>query len=704
MENQPPAFGFRPILPRKKQQTPEKPPTVATRNSARSSVACESCRKKKVKCDAARPTCSACSSMSVECVYRTAPAESSMAALKRKYGELESYTEDLKGTQNAMEQVFCAMQNRPVGEATAIFKKIRAGANIHSILRHVSAGDLFLQLHVEPETRYRFEFPLKIEMPRFLRMTDNPYLWSRMYEAPFALPDAAFSSPTPLAKDRSSPYVKPYFSATIVDPRMDCVVPSLWTEVSKDNDLMRQLLRCYFSYEHQFLGCIHKDHFLNDMISGSTEHCSPLLMNAVLAFACHSCTRLTDRAHHWDPQTLGYKFFAEARRLWELEKRRKKSLTTVQAVIIFNGLSNVNCVDKIGLAYKDRAVNMIHELGLHEAAIQSQGKGGRDSRAFTLWAIYFWISLQDFHFRSSTPNFTAPTVALPNPDESSEWYSEFFVRYPQDSQPHSTNYGHVFKAKCELAVIMNAVRNKLFAGEQNPNKRPKVRPSEVAATFIQDLQTWFAALPVSLLPGNIVFPAQLQLHILYQDVMAVLCEKALADTTASIFGSPRTYTQSLLAYSKMCFETLVRLYYLRHGFEGCDSYLIQDLQVLAYLAQNRLNAATKNTAGDAATDLNEARATLFLAAKGLHIQGKNYYLALALSHILQNDLRPEEAVMLYRYTDVQKEDGAIARLKPDHIQAQYPVWAVAKKDRAEKSPGLGEVMENLVLLSIASGS
>ncbi|KAF2634761.1 nitrate assimilation regulatory protein nirA [Massarina eburnea CBS 473.64] len=704
MQHQMPLGGFRPILPRVGQRPHAGHRPSLTGKGSRSSVACEICRKKKVKCDAIRPTCSACLSLALVCVYRTAPAESSMAAIKRKYGELETYVEERKTTQSAMEQLFHAMQTRPEAEAAAIFARIRSAANPETILRQVSTGDLLLQLHVTPETRYRFEFPLRIDMPDALRSPANPYLQSRMYEAAFSPLGRKQPSPAFLAGNPPpSQYVKPYFTATIVDPRLDAVKPSQWSEVSKDDHLMRQLLRSYFSHEHQLMGCLHKDDFLDDMMSGSTQYCTPLLVNAVLALACHSYRQLPDRMHYWDPNTLGYKFFAEAKRLWELESNIDKSLTTIQTALIFNNLCNVNCVDKIGIAYKNQAIAIAHELGLFDPLLDTEGKRVRDSRTFTAWGGFFWISMQDFHFRLASPNLVPPSTPLPDPDEKPDWYGEFYIRYPMDSKPLSVNFEHLFKAKCDLALLMNAVSNNLFTPQGEHMRRSKHRPGELAKGFIQNLQAWYDALPVSLLPKNVVFPAQFQLHVLYHDIMSVLCETVLNDTTASIFGSPRAGTQLLLAYSKMAFETLMRLYYLRHGFEGCDCYLIQDLQVLAYLAQNQLKGVTDGTV-DGRVKVEEARSTLFLAAKGLHIQGQNYYLALQLSHILQTDMRSEEASMLYKFTDVKRESSGIVRPRADHIQAQYPVSIVATKDRAEKSPGLGEVLLSLGALSIQTGS
>lgn len=96
---------------------------------------------------------------------------------------------------------------------------------------------------------------------------------------------------------------------------------------------MRDLLHLYLLHEYHWLTCFPKDHFLDDMLSESERFCSSLLVNAVLAQACvsiplyyshylfqdsdaygqHCHLAIRDRAEHWNPHSLGYRFLAEAK-------------------------------------------------------------------------------------------------------------------------------------------------------------------------------------------------------------------------------------------------------------------------------------------------------------------------------------------------------------------------------------------------------
>jgi hypothetical protein len=177
------------------------------------------------------------------------------------------------------------MQSRNDADAATIFQKVRRGADPRSLLQNIEVGDVILQLKVTPDTRFRFEFPWKAGMPESLLAHENPYLGSLLYEAAFTTKDSAPAAADSLQNRFMPQYLKPYSAAKLVDRRLDSIKPSKWTNVSDNDELMRELLRLYFMHEYSWFGAFHMDHFLDDMASGSTLFCSSLLVNAVLAYA-----------------------------------------------------------------------------------------------------------------------------------------------------------------------------------------------------------------------------------------------------------------------------------------------------------------------------------------------------------------------------------------------------------------------------------
>jgi hypothetical protein len=158
-----------------------------------------------------------------------------------------------------------------------------------TVLKRFRDGDLLLQLSLVPERRYRYEFPFLQEMPEFLLKPTNPYLDTLLHDFNFnrhPSPQNQQFGADDLRKDSRSAYWIPYHTAELVDPVIASIKPSAWTLVCSDDTLMRELLRVYFLSEYQSLPIFHKDYFLQDMAHGRHENCSPLLVHAVLAWAC----------------------------------------------------------------------------------------------------------------------------------------------------------------------------------------------------------------------------------------------------------------------------------------------------------------------------------------------------------------------------------------------------------------------------------
>lgn len=256
------------------------------------------------QCDGERPKCAICRDRGTVCEFDTNAAETHTQALKRKYSELQSQ-------KTAFEQIYDVLQTRTDKEAEEVFQRIRRGADVGSILRHVNYGDVLVQLALVPEARYRYEFPYLSDMPQFLRRPDNPYLDSEVYECALRgsrdpahtqpqqhpLPPNAgnegSSSASVYWRGQRDPYLKPYLSATVVHPWLGSVKPSRWTTVSSDDGLMRKLVHDYLLFEYDWFTFFHKDYFLEDMAAERPRFCSELLVNAVLCVGCVSHRRLS---------------------------------------------------------------------------------------------------------------------------------------------------------------------------------------------------------------------------------------------------------------------------------------------------------------------------------------------------------------------------------------------------------------------------
>lgn len=125
----------------------------------------------------------------------------------------------------------------------------------------------------------------------------------------------------------------------------------------------------------------------------------------------------------------------------------------------------------------------------------------------------------------------------------------------------------------------------------------------------------------------------------------------------------------IVAQSKACFETLLRLYYLRHGFESFDTTLLQFIPMLAWSAL-RDYIEMKNTGHEHEDAM---RSTVILCGKGLWEQGRNYFVAEVIYRLFEKSLPSREEVQLLRdATDIDQEDDGWARMVRE-VRSNWPI-------------------------------
>lgn len=96
-----------------------------------------------------------------------------------------------------------------------------------------------------------------------------------------------------------------------------------------------------------------------------------------------------NRAQYWNPHTLGYRFLAEAKRLWELEASEPR-ITTIQAGILVSVFHNLSGLDDIGQPYRIHSVTLAHELRIFDPMMECQNDRLSRGTAYAAWALYNW--------------------------------------------------------------------------------------------------------------------------------------------------------------------------------------------------------------------------------------------------------------------------------------------------------------------------
>ncbi|KAF5716657.1 NirA-like nitrate assimilation regulatory protein [Fusarium globosum] len=622
----------RQLLPAARPQQAESSTHYQTAPLARKrapiALACESCRQKKVKCNGARPVCSQCRARKTECVYRPTPDTD----YRDKYEALlESHPAAV---------VYRAIQSRPRNEGLEIVRRIQAGVDAETLMRQLSSADLLLQVQLEPETRSRYQFIYSPLMPTYLQTDDNPFMRSLIHE--WSTRDDVVSIASPVFTETDlgyrAQYLRPHHAATIVDSRLDEIVPSRWTHVDVSDDTMRELIHAYFLQEYDWFTFFHKDYFLDDMISGSSTFCSSLLVNAVLAVGCQCRNNTSEPAEYWNPNSLGYKFLEEAKRLWIVEVTHNRSLTTLQAALVLNTIVNMFDMDHLSSAFLVRSIEIAHELGLFEPTTYIMNKKLRNSYDLTAWSLFHWQC-------------------------DPEWYGEIWLKYPSSSTMVPLRIGLVFKAKMNFSVVLNKAML-------------EVSKDSTDSHLLQNGET--------LSPTKIVSPSQLKLHLHYCYVIIQLYEIVAPGGQRQAPNLPieENELQRSLSRYRGYFETILRIHYLRHSFEYGNMMLTRFLAMLAFLSLRKIESLTTSTepghivtgsgldVGD--TDPKEARATLLIAQKGLSDQGRGYYLSRTLLRDVLANMTASDATILQSFITIPFEGPEKMQERKMYMESHCP--------------------------------
>lgn len=122
-------------------------------------------------------------------------------------------------------------------------------------------------------------------------------------------------------------------------------------------------------------------------------------------------------------------------------------------------------------------------------------------------------------------------------------------------------------------------------------------------------------------------------------------------------------------------QTIVRLYYLRHGFDAMDFFLMHPLALAAYDCIDLIDEHTPPS------QLETLRSTLILVAKGIHSQRKNHHLADALFRVVRGRMRPAEASLFKGVIDVDEVDTSPEM--EQMVKSHWPITVVKGKEDAE---------------------
>ena len=141
--------------------------------------------------------------------------------------------------------------------------------------------------------------------------------------------------------------------------------------------------------------------------------------------------------------------------------------------------------------------------------------------------------------------------------------------------------------------------------------------------------------------------------------------------------------QRALNEAKVRLETILRLYFLRHGYESYDIFLLSLLSFLGFMQ-------LKNMSRTGPGELESVRSTVVLIAKGLHDQSRNCYLAEIVFRIMKRNMGADSLYLL-KGVDIGDEDEEAAMRMAEQVYSSWPIDVQAIDENADK-----QRIENLI--------
>lgn len=466
------------LLPAPAPRGEELPPPKKSDPRKRSgvSVACNTCRAKRVKCDGQRPQCSHCQLKELECIYTAQENETPAGALKRENNALKQKTADIA-------ELFGLLRAMPEDQSFAVIRHIRScNSEPADVVRQIKQGDfksnsalssvttasaylpqLLSSLELELLTAHPNAYPTLgpldvgtvdlnlIGIP--LRFRSKPET-SRQDEFHQALserrgPVDRFRQISPSASSQGSTAPtqfgpKPTPTGNLCDPLLSNVNAKYWTNIPVSNATVAGAISQYLMHEHPLSGFFDADLFIRDLVEPSTAFCSRLLFHALMAYACQGYSFYDNSA-----ASLADGFYDEAVRQWHAESDHNHITTFSASLILFLASESMGR-DADGVVFYQESVAIGSRLGIFGDSGEEQSSTSRSKghahitdmerfRSATAWGLLNWHTLHSFYGRQEPSILTTPSVAFPQHQENASYMGETF---PILSQLQSTGPSH----------------------------------------------------------------------------------------------------------------------------------------------------------------------------------------------------------------------------------------------------------------------
>ncbi|KAI9370599.1 fungal-specific transcription factor domain-containing protein [Aspergillus egyptiacus] len=543
------------------------------------STACIACRRRKSKCDGNLPSCAACSS-----VYHT-PCVYDPNSDHRRKGVYKKDTDASRTKNSTLLTLIQALLNYEEEDAFDLVRQIRSCDNLEDVAQSLlnrEQGPLPVSEDVLPPNDNiathadQFESELTGKMSNLV-LDGSRKLIGGTSNLIF-LPPGSVLNEFDSGLDKRQLEVP--FEGTV----------TRWTSVTDDEQLISHLMTMYFTWHYPFFTTLSKDLFYRDYVRGvSSQYCSSLLVNTMLALGCHFSSWPGARADPDNPATAGDHFFKEAKRLInENDELVNSKLCTVQALALMS-VREAGCGrEGKGWVYSGMSFRMAFDLGLNlestSVVTRDLSEEEVDARRITFWGCFLFDKCWS-NYLGRQPQFTTANSNVPKveilPNEESALWSPYTDTGPsrEYAQPSRTRAVAAQISKlCEISGDLVGFFYNLTPREKSTSKQVELKKLSEIHTR---LEAWKKALPKELEPREGQLPQALLMHMFYQLLLIHLYRPFLKYTRSNTPLPQHVSPRKVCTHAAAVISKLLRIYKRTYGFK-------QICNIAVYMAHTAL--------------------------------------------------------------------------------------------------------------------
>ncbi|RAL05437.1 putative C6 transcription factor [Aspergillus ibericus CBS 121593] len=528
----------------------------------KSAFSCEACRKRKVKCNGASPSCSRCAARGEVCVYSLAPTLSYTKQLEARVAQLEDALSKLRN-QSPPEPVLRKGASPASPGTSSASPGIRTRIKEEEEENESDLARDFEGLKVEHDGRISFHGPTSL----------------------FQLPSGLLSetsSTSPLAMQ--------------LEGRKERLINNAWRERAFEQmatmpEPFQYLLDSHWCWIQPLFGFVYRPTFTRDMkING--PYYSDALLNAILSHSVRWCKTEPRIGPILDSFEGGAQFSHRAvSGLYDSLKAGYVGIPTIQTLLLLSAQECGRGNRTQAWLYSGMAFRMLDDLGISidsrkysDSAHLSDEDIELRNRLF--WSCYFWDKLISLYFgRSPTmqhSRVSPPRMILDDTAEVEIWTPHGVVfpdgtHYPP-TQAHSTS---CFMKMCGLAEILNQILIHIYDPIRQVSEMEFYNCIQEQAANLAD---WWEELPdyLKLQPMDIppyAPPSHIvTLNCLYHTINILLHRPVLCSKS-----NREAYDKSHLVQCMTSATTILSLFDLYRRTFG-DSHVVLSLAYSVYTA------------------------------------------------------------------------------------------------------------------------